>query len=293
MSYDQYDLFGSVDEYMTRQTFGRPKSSHFYPSEASVKLVDQHGDLITEGGCLRKSYFRLSDDYQPTAHSPHTKYIFMQGNMIEDKLVQIWKEMGIWHDNSVKFYDVENNISGELDAVLKEPPSGKLYGVEVKTFYGYHGGKEIFGNKSQKGFPKMSQLLQTLVYLNYWQDKGLDYFRMVYFARDDARRKTFKIELHKEGNIVFPMVDGEVIRSFTIDDVLARYKDLKHYVETDTVPPTDFELQYPDVKIEDFYKKGKVAKTKYEAWKKGRLKKHEHIGDWQCSYCEFKSICWE
>ena len=97
----------------------------------------------------------------------------------------------------------------------------------------------------------------------------------------------------KEGAIVYPKVNGTVIRSFTINDVLARYNQLAHHLETNTVPPNDYELQYSDAKIEDYFKKGKVAKTKYEAWKKGKLKEYEHVGDWQCSYCSFKHVCWD
>ena len=88
------------------------------------------------------------------------------------------------------------------------------------------------------------------------------------------------------------MVDGEVVRSFSIQDILARYKQLRQCVDTKVVPDNDFELNFSDTKIEDFFSKGKVAKTKYESWKKGRLKKNEKIGDWQCNYCKYKEVCW-
>ena len=151
--------------------------------------------------------------------------------------------------------------------------------------------KEIMGNKGKKGFPKMNQLLQTLIYLNHFRDK-LPYFRMAYFARDSVKRKTFKIELEQEGKILYPKVEGEVVRTFSVQDILARYKDLSHHLEIQVVPANDFELQYSDDKIEDFFKKEKVAKTKYQKWKSKKLGKYEYIGDWQCSYCKMKNICW-
>jgi hypothetical protein len=291
-SYDDYDLFAHLDEHITRQRFERVPSPYFYPSEASVVLTDEHGDRVVEGGCLRASYFRLSQEFQGTPNDARSEWIFMMGKAVEEELVRYWKEMGVWKDNNVKFLDEQNHISGELDAILVEPGTGQMYGVEVKTFYGYHAEKEIMGNFKNDGFPKMGQLLQTLVYLNYWEKRGLPYFRMVYFARDSVKRRTFKVELHHEGDITYPKVDGVVIRSFTMNDVLARYKELKHYIETKTIPPADYELQYSDEKIEDFFKKGKVSKTDYEAFKKGKLKPHENIGDWNCSYCKFKNICW-
>lgn len=291
-TYDHYDLFAHTDDHVTRPKFGGQPSKYFYPSEASVKLTDEHGDSVTEGGCLRASYFRLSGEFEGIPHDARTEYIFMQGKSVESDLVSLWKEMGIWVANNIKFIDQNNNISGELDAVLAEPETGQLYGVEVKSFYGYHAEKEIMGNFKKSGFPKMSQLLQTLVYLNYWHDKGLPYFRMVYFARDSVKRRTFKIELHKEGNIIYPKVEGQVIRSFTVNQVLDRYKQLQQYVDSKTIPPNDYELQYSDAKIEDYYKKGKVSKTDYEAYKKGKLAKYEYVGDWNCSYCKFKNVCW-
>jgi hypothetical protein len=290
-TYDQYDLFQDMDRHMERPRFKAARSRFFYPSEASVKLRDAHGDEKVEGKCLRASYFRLSEEFQGEPHDAHSQYIFMGGNRVEDQLVNIWKEMGVWVDNSVKFVDHENNISGELDAILCEPGSGQLYGVEVKSFYGYFAEKEIFGNKSQKGFPKMGQLLQTLIYLNFFKDR-LPFFRMVYFDRGGCKRRTFKIELHEEGNIVYPKVEGDIIRSFTVNDIYDRYSELKSYLDTKTIPPNDFELQYSDTKIRDFFKKGKVAKTKYEKWQNGKLGPHEKIGDWECGYCQYKNECW-
>ena len=289
--YDNYDLFQDMDRHLTRPRFKAARSKYFYPSEASVEITDKNGDRKVEGGCLRAAYFRLTEDYEGSPHTAHSEYIFIQGSSVEKFLVNLWKEMGIWVANSVKFVDHENNISGELDAILMEPSNGQSYGVEVKSFYGYNAEKEIMGNKYQKGFPKMSHLLQTLIYLNHFQDR-LPYFRIVYFDRGGSKRRTFKIELHKEGNIVYPKVEGDIIRSFTVNDILSRYQELKEYLETGTVPPNDFELQYSDAKIEDFYEKGKVGKTKYEAFKKGKLKQYEYIGDWQCSYCNYKETCW-
>jgi len=290
--YDNYDLFKDMDRHMTRPKFKAARSKFFYPSEASVRLTDQYGDSKIVGKCLRASYFRLSGEFEGIPYDAHTQYIFMGGNRTESALINIWKEMGVWVDNSVKFVDYEHNISGELDAILAEPGTGQLYGVEVKSFYGYFAEKEIFGNKSQKGFPKMGQLLQTLIYTNFFKNQ-LPYFRMVYFDRGGSKRRTFKIELHEEGNIIYPKVEGEIIRSFAVNDIYARYSELQDCLETKTIPPNDFELQYSDTKVEDFWKKGKVAKTKYEKWQKGKLGSHEKIGDWECNYCQYKNECWK
>ena len=46
-----------------------------------------------------------------------------------------------------------------------------------------------------------------------------------------------------------------------------------------------------DAKIIDFAKKGKIGKTKFDNWQKKKLKDYEYIGDWRCSYCNFKKLC--
>lgn len=290
--YDTYNLFEATDKHITRPRFKAARSRFFYPSEASVQVTDIYGDIVTYGTCMRSVYFRLTEEFEGQPYEARSEYIFRQGKDVENMLIELWKEMGIWVDNNVKFVDYENNISGELDAILAEPPDGQLYLAEVKSFYGYNAKKELFGDKRTKGYPKMGQLLQVLVYLNFFEDKGLPYGRMVYFARDSVDRKTFKIELSHEDNTTYPKVDGVVLRSFSVQDILARYKQLQHYITMKSVPPNDFELQYPNTKIEDYYSKGKIGKTKYDTWKKGKLKKYEYIGDWECNYCKYKNICW-
>lgn len=291
MAYDNYDLMKATDEHLVRPRFQAERDRRFYPSEASVQMRDEHGDLVVHGGCLRASYFRLSGEFEGSPYDARTHWIFKQGDSVETMLVEQWKEMGVWVDNSVKFVDTENNISGELDAILAEPPTGQLYGVEVKSFYGYQAETQLFGNRKIKAFPKWSQLLQTLVYLNHFEDR-LPFFRMVYFARDSVKRRTFKIEFEHDGAVKYPKVEGEVVRSFSMDDVLARYRQLRTHVESNTVPPPDYELQYSATKIQDYHGKGKISDSKFNKWQSGKLKRHEHVGDWQCSYCRFKEVCW-
>jgi hypothetical protein len=296
MTYDNYNLFQATDEYITRPRFYTERERRFYPSEASVQVTDEHGDLITHGNCLRASYLRCSGDFEGVPYDARAQYIFAQGKMIEEALIRWWKEMGIWVANNVKFLDEENNISGELDVILAEPPDGQMYIGEVKSFYGYHAEKELFGSKYKAGFPKTSQLLQLLVYLNHFEDR-LPYGRMIYFARDSVKRRTFKVELEHEGSVTYPKVEGKVVRQFSVEDIINRYKLLQIHLDSDTVPPKDFELVYPDSKIEDFYQKGKIGKTKYQKWEKAKttgskLKRADQIGDWQCSYCKFREVCW-
>jgi hypothetical protein len=286
-----FDLFDFLDKHVTRLRF-RPNVSntHLYPSEASVQYYDECGDLTTVGGCLRASYFRVVGGFEKLSNDAKSEWTFKLGKAVEEVLVKQVIESGIWVDNNVKFYNEEYNISGEIDLLIAEPPTGVIVPCEIKSAHGYFAKRDIFGNTRVKGHPKFNQLCQLLVYLYEFRDQ-FPYGRMVYFFRDDMARKSFKISLHQEGEIIYPVIDGEVFKLFTINDILARYKQVQDYINRGVVPPADYELQYPDAKIHDFAskEKGKISKSKYEKWQKGQIK---YLGNWECSYCKWKGVCY-
>jgi CRISPR/Cas system-associated exonuclease Cas4 (RecB family) len=291
--YDTYDLWAHLDAHVTRPKF-KPEvdRSHLWPSEASVQFYDQHGDLTTEGKCMRAAYFRSVGDFEEMPYPAYTEWIFKFGKLAEKMIVNEAKEAGIWVQNNVKFYNKEYNISGEIDTLFAEPPDGVIYPSEIKTGYGYFAEKEIMGNYKQPGQPKLGHLLQLLVYL--WEFKEqFPYGRMIYFLRDSMKRRTFKVELEQQGDIFYPVVEGKVNKLFTVNDILSRYKELQHHIDNKIVPPQEFELQYSDRKIRDFAVKGKIGKTKFGKWEKGKLKTWEYMGDWPCRLCAYRNICYE
>lgn len=292
-----FDFFDFLDRHVTRPRF-KPDTdtSHLHPSSASVKFFDQYGYEAVEGGCLRASYFRIVGGFERVANSAYTEWIFKMGNAVEDLIRQQTKEAGIWVDNSVKFYNKEYNISGEIDLLIAEPPDATISVFEIKSFYGYYAGKDLFGNKSTKAMPKMSHMLQLLVYLWHFKNQ-FPYGRLAYFARDNIRRKTFKIAIQDQGDLMYPTIDGEVFKLFTVNDILARFKELQSYVDKQEVPPKDYELQYPEKKIFDLRPKkcggkGKISQSKYDAYQKGKLKPWEYVGDWNCRMCPFRLCCY-
>jgi len=299
--YDSYSFWGDIDEHVTRIKPVSKHSKNFYPSEASVVLTDEYGDRKVEGACLRKAFYRIKA-FQPAPPRVYSEYIFQQGRDCEKAIINWAKERGRWVDNSHKFSTSELGfpIKGELDGIFIEPHTGNLYIMEAKTFYGYYATKEIMGNYKQKGFPKMSHLLQLLLYVYLFRpnsgfnftDYEIPYGRLVYWARDNAaNRKTFKVELKQEGEIFFPVVEGEVVRTFTVNDMIARYRKLKEHLDNDEVPPRDFEHQYSPEKIRDFFEKGKVSKKAFGDWQKRK----KVPGDPLCSptYCPYFHHCYE
>lgn len=288
--YDTYDLWGHTESHLERSRLKYPTRPHFYPSEASVVYFDKFGDRVVEGGCLRQSFYRLKG-ILPATSDARAEITFAMGKAAECFLIEQWKQMGIWVDNNVKFFTSELGfpLSGELDAILAEPPNAKLYGVEIKSFAGYYATKAIMGNKSEDGGPKLNQLLQTLIYTFLFR-QDLYCFRLTYLARDEpSQHRTFKVEVAQENELWYPKVDGEIIRDFTVNDIFDRYRKLQEYVDKDEVPPRDYEAEYSNAKVEDLFSKGKLSKKKYEDHVKGK----QCAGDWNCAYCNFKHICYQ
>jgi CRISPR/Cas system-associated exonuclease Cas4 (RecB family) len=309
--YDSYDLWAHIDTHVTRPELISKRSQNLYPSEASVEFVDEFGDLVVRGGCHRSSYYRLTaEDSKP--YSAYTQYIFKMGNIIEDMIIRYAKEMGIWVSNSHPFMTDELGFpfKGELDGIFFQPDIGQMYGVEIKSMAGYKAHTEVFGNKSKTGWPKIGQLLQTLIYtylfhpsqeFNFTNFK-LPFFRMVYFDREKMSRRTFKIELEWDDGFYYPKVDGKVIKQFTIEDIVKRYQLLQSYMDSGTEPPRDYMLEYPGSMVYDFFDKKKIAESsvkQYEANERVRAGKSRSknpvikpVGDWMCAYCGFRERCY-
>lgn len=199
--------------------------------------------------------------------------------------------------NSEKSPIFEENRFVKIRDIVTKQYDGLLYNFEVdqsntytaggiithncKSFYGYYASKEVCGNKSQKGAPKTSQLLQALIYVDQGLKHNLwDYVKMVYYARDSANRAEFDITLKEEGGELRPCINGVTDYRFTMQDIYDRYAELDAACKSDTPPPRDFDIEWSREKVLERKKLGEVSKTAFEAWQKNPKK--NPIGDWQC-----------
>jgi ribosomal protein S8 len=68
-----------------------------------------------------------------------------------------------------------------------------------------------------------------------------------------------------------------------------RYLQQIENLKSDTPPPREFDLRYSDDKAERLFNMGELSKTKYNEHGKKPL---AEIGDWNCSYCDWKGVCY-
>ena len=226
--------------------------------------------------------------------------------------------------------DDEIMLSGEVDAILRwsEMKTGddgvprmvidpkKAIGIEVKSKWGYGAKMVMNGTKTstyEHGYPQIEHLMQTALYLHMrktWEefhDVEIPYFVICYVARCNGLHKSFRVELSDgyDGRIIVKDMAGNILKpriekslewnvtarpmDLTIDMMRERYYKQMDNLKKDTAPPRDFDLRYSDEKAERLFNMGDLSKTKYNEHGKKPL---AEIGDWNCSYCDWKGVCY-
>lgn len=299
---DDFSLVDAENKYYFNPVRFSSSKTAVHPSEASVEYYD-NGFKVVEGKCMREAYYsalRLpKTDNLTSVHLMDTASV---GKWDEQGVVERWKQMGIWVDNNIKFYNKDLVLSGELDCIIRNPLTGGYILQEIKSYYGYYAEKLILGGKQPPrcGQPKVQQYLQASIYNWEYLDR-IEESRMYYIDRGNGKRCEFRIGCEEQDgkhvcwheqifsdswNYYQP---GRTYMPFTVEDIYARIKKLIEYIRKNELPPRDFGTPWPADKIEYFYSKGDLGKTKYEAWKKNPDK--NPVDSYHCNYCFYRTKC--
>lgn len=287
---DTINLKQKTLEWFGRKQFRSRSKGTLWPSEASVE-IHKDGKKEVLGKCHRAVYYRLTGVEPTNPPDAGSQVIFLLGNSVEAAVIEAWKQMGLWENNSVKWEDRAKNLSGEYDVILRE--GDLLYGVEVKSFYGYHANKQLLGHNEGRGAkkrwipgrPKDPHLMQASLYVA--QSEGrLAGFKLFYVSRDQCDMVEFNITIDKDGVIY---INGYPETRFTLDDIYDRYKKMNEYVDNDIKPAREFKLKHTDEEVEALFAAGKISKTAHGDHMSGKKK----YVDWHCSYCDYKDHCWK
>lgn len=293
----RFSLFDLLDQEMTRERLPSFRSPHLYPSEASVRDADG----VLHGSCLRSVFYRLTKTPKTNPPNARAQWIFDLGLAVEETIIRRSKEAGIWFDDHIKWYNPDYHVSGEVDLIIRNPlEPDMLIGVEIKSFYGYMATAEIMGTRTKPGFPKISQLLQTFLYTD-WFKEILSGFKMAYLARDATEnRRDFNIEFHETNGatgqdevLVYPVVDGKIYPKFTLNGIYERFTEAWNYFTARQLPPRDFQLYYSKEEMEQRVKDGLTSKVDAAGFKKKPSCMKYRKADWQCRYCDYRNLCWE
>jgi len=278
-------LIEAVDKYLENpyEIHTETHRGAFHPSQSSCMIKNEYGEDSIVGSCLRSVYWEHKGIRETNPMSARSIRICAVGKMVERYEVENYKQMGIWRDNNVKFYDPNTNISGESDCIVWDKDLNGLRGVEVKSGYDYKFRTEVIGTPTKPGKPKFDHLLQTMLYIDHFKFP----FNIIYIDRGNCARAEYEITLNSDGT---PSINGKKLANgLSIPRCLARFKQLQEYLKDGTIPPRDFQLKYTKERIEFLSNSRRLKKKQSEEYDKN---KDVDLGDWQCSYCGYKDYCW-
>lgn len=294
----KFSLVATENQYLTdsdKRNFAKQRPG-LWPSEMSVEYIDRDGLPAIKGKCRRAVFYRIHKYPVDGRPDPAQEMKFQLGRSIEEAAIERWKSMGIYVSNTVKFFIKDLYISGEIDAIIKNPETGNLIIIEEKSYYGHYANKEICGGKKPPlaGKPKWEHVLQTTIYHEEYKDT-IPEARIHYTERGDGHRVEFEIG-SDDGKPYWQQIDGpywnhfvsdKVYAPFTIQDIHNTCKTLVKMLNNKELPKRDYSWAWTDAEVEKYWIEGEVSKTDYEKWKKGGFT----LSNWQCDYCGFKSQC--
>lgn len=316
-----YEIF--TNQILHGGGFPRQSSGNFRPSEASV-IVNTKAGPVVEGKCARATWLRLKK-IEPSndTNLPNQIMRMNVGKEVENRCIEEYKKAGIYVANNMMFTaEVAPGIliTGELDAICKDN-DGNNFCTELKSCYGPYAQKDIFGKKISgyggPGKPRSSYLMQIGLYLYHFSrlpknhPGHLAYGVIQVVDRGDGHYGMFEVELQKESRI---LPEGgsvpihklaywsedldvpETLTPWSIEDVIERYAYVKRHLDSDTMPPRDYDDNYSKEKVELYHQAGLVSDSKYKKFMSShspRGKGKETIGDFWCYplYCKWADFC--
>jgi CRISPR/Cas system-associated exonuclease Cas4 (RecB family) len=209
--------------------------------------------------CKRQiAYKKLN--YEPSNPLTEANYAkFEMGNSVHDSIQNILKKIGIWIEGE-DFKNIEwcgLNWIYRIDGKIQK---GDYVGIiEIKSVY-------ASGFTSVEKEAKPEHELQLLLYMIFEHiENGI----LFYIGRDNG----FMVEYNYRVDTLYNKYADEIENK--IKDLTA----LKSEIEKGIIPDRDFNILLKNssgVISFDFQK----DKVKYKS-------------DWQCSYCQWKNLCWQ
>lgn len=306
---ERINVFDTVNNELTRERVPKTlRAPTFYPSSASIRL----GNGRLDGGCHRQDWYRIKGVPETNDGGQKLAWRGAIGKACETIFLDNLKKSGMYEASGVKFYDPDTNVSGELDGVGRDTlrmSDGTMrdvfFSIENKSIYGdYSVTQQITGRRPWRGqpaivpYPKLSHLMQAMLYVWHFRDVLIG-DKLCYVARDTGDQKEYNIRLRQfeENGQVFHAaeVDGVPNRKVTVEAIHDRYRILKEKLLANQIPEPEYELRWSEETFrllkEDMGDPspngpGTLSKKKTEEWEAGG-----EVGDWQCSYCNWKDRC--
>lgn len=312
------EFFKSIGEKLLEEPALKAKRlPTLYPSAASCRSDSNFGTISigdVQGACNRAQWYRIKEYTESDPAGLYSQYIFAAGVMWEKWIIEQTKLNGWYYTSNYKWSIPEYYLSGEIDIAIRDPETHEIIIVESKTYSSanYQAKIDLLGMPARGGatrvpMPKVQNVLQAALYLYYFgkpENGGVKRVLLTYFDRScggPENNQEFWISFNPESEGVTRIhIDCKDIKGnshsydmpgVSIEGVFARYKELLDHLVSgaEEAPKPDYEHVYNDEKVIRLYEASEIAETKYKAWSKDKVK--NPIGDWQCSYCNYKTLC--
>jgi hypothetical protein len=137
---------------------------------------------------------------------------------------------------------------------------------------------------TKEPFPKVDNLLQSMLYLSEFWNEGIRLWKLIYVARDKGPEAEHDVSLYTEpGGPTMAMVNGIARPTITIEGIHVRFKALKEHVEMDRIPPRDYVPEYDSDVILD--------NDAFPKWVQEKIKSGQVHRSWRCDFCAFLGKC--
>lgn len=251
------NIINRFDDYITEEK-DKIRSSH-HPSD-----IDS---------CMKQMWYKWNNRKQTDPPSAGNFIKMRFGIMAEDYLLLPWLEKEL-EDGNIKDLKTQVEIWGEDERLEKHIHGyqdflitnlrGQEVGIECKSSFG-RGIAEI----QRKGEPKPEHLLQVYLYLTFGT---AEYYYLVYFGRDNGYRTQFEIKKHPEG-----ITYNGKLKRINYNDLIGRLAAYEALRGQEGAPEREYKAAIRNGEIVSKFTRDKV----------------DYKGDWQCSYCNWRSDCWK
>ena len=266
-------------------------SMTLHPSAASIKVGEE-----VLGSCNRKEYWRIKGMEASDPDTPQAITKMELGNACHEMVERIFRGARMVDAAECDIWIPEHHVHGRVDLILADDPNHNKIGVEVKSVWGYNGAKRVIAPDRGVMEPKVEHVLQSMIYLAFYARYGMEEWILFYISRDNGVKNQHTLRLANNDGIISvvikPGLEGEPTAwpHITLQGIFQRFDELWGCTESETLPPRDFTLQYSKVKLEEMLAAGDLNKGETAMVGNERFVEK---GDWQCSYCRYKRLCWE
>ena len=209
--------------------------------------------------CKREIYYKKTNTEQSNPNSEASLIKMDMGNAVHDNIQKMLEEMGIYEEGEDLKEITWNGLKWKyrVDGVLNV--NKQKYLLEIKTIY--NTGFRVIEKQA-----KQEHELQLLLYLLF---ESIERGNLLYIGRDNGHMVEYNYRLESLKDKYFDFMANKV----------AELYQLKASIEKKILPARDYNIVLKNLfgEIKEKFTKDKI----------------EYKTDWQCSYCNYKNLCWK